>query len=66
MLKRIRLVATALLPALVAGGCASMTNTEKGVGVGGALGAGTGALIGSATGHTALSSGPSQRKRTIP
>lgn len=36
---------------LLTGGCASMSNTEKGMGIGGALGAGTGALIGSASGH---------------
>src|SRR5438477_6730952 len=33
-------------------GCSSMSNTEKGSGAGGLIGAGTGALIGSATGHT--------------
>ncbi|HLJ95588.1 MAG TPA: glycine zipper domain-containing protein [Gemmataceae bacterium] len=41
-----------LVPSLIVCGCSSMSNTEKGVGVGGAIGAGTGALIGSATGHT--------------
>jgi Glycine zipper len=44
----------ALLPLLLSGGCASMSNTDKGVLAGGGLGAGTGALIGSATGHTGL------------
>ncbi|MBY0528188.1 MAG: hypothetical protein K2R98_32635 [Gemmataceae bacterium] len=44
----------ALLPMLLACGCASMNNTEKGVAAGGLLGAGTGALIGSATKHTGL------------
>src|SRR5262245_55640847 len=48
------LPAVGLLPLLLAGGCASMTNTDKGVLAGGGLGAGTGALIGSATGHTGL------------
>jgi hypothetical protein len=33
-------------------GCESMSNTEKGAGLGGLIGAGTGAAIGSATGHT--------------
>lgn len=33
-------------------GCSTMSNTEKGVGAGGLIGAGTGALIGHATGHT--------------
>ncbi|HXG10527.1 MAG TPA: glycine zipper domain-containing protein [Gemmataceae bacterium] len=49
-----RLGAAALLPALLAGGCASMSNTDKGVLAGGGIGAGTGALIGSATGNTGL------------
>lgn len=52
MTKTKTLVGAALLPALLAGGCSSMNNTEKGVAAGGAIGAGTGALIGSATGHT--------------
>ena len=33
-------------------GCSSMSETEKGVGLGGLIGAGTGALIGSVTHHT--------------
>lgn len=33
-------------------GCSTMSNTEKGVGAGGLIGAGTGAIIGNATGHT--------------
>jgi outer membrane lipoprotein SlyB len=33
-------------------GCSSMSDTEKGAGLGGLIGAGTGALIGNATGHT--------------
>lgn len=37
---------------LLACGCASMSNTERGIGAGGLIGAGTGALIGNATGHT--------------
>ena len=41
-----------LLPGLLACGCATMTPTERGVGAGGLIGAGTGALIGNATGHT--------------
>jgi hypothetical protein len=51
-MKMTRLIGAVLLPALLACGCSSMSNTEKGVGVGGVLGAGTGALIGNATGHT--------------
>jgi hypothetical protein len=46
--------ALALVPLLLSSGCASMSNTDKGVLGGGAIGAGTGALIGSATGHTGL------------
>jgi hypothetical protein len=49
---RERLVGALVLPFLLASGCESMSNTEKGVGLGGLLGAGTGALIGKATGHT--------------
>ena len=41
-----------LLPALVwTTGCSTMSDTDKGILGGGAIGAGTGALIGSATGH---------------
>src|SRR5918912_3807158 len=47
-----RLVGVLLLPGMLTCGCASMTPTEKGVGAGGLIGAGTGALIGHATGHT--------------
>lgn len=43
-----------LLPVLLSNGCATMSNTDKGVLAGGGIGAGTGALIGSATGHTGL------------
>jgi hypothetical protein len=49
---KIRLVGVAFLPVLLATGCASMNNTEKGALVGGGLGAGTGAIIGHALGHT--------------
>lgn len=48
-LGRLRL---AMLPAVLACGCASMNNTEKGVATGGVIGAGTGALIGNAVGKT--------------
>src|SRR5579864_2555306 len=47
-----RLVSAVIVPVLFACGCSSMSDTEKGVGLGGLLGAGTGALIGHATGHT--------------
>lgn len=39
------------LTAAGAGGCASMNNTEKGVGLGAAAGAGVGTLVGAATGN---------------
>jgi hypothetical protein len=42
-----------LLPALLACGCSSLSNTENGALGGGAIGAGLGALVGHATGHTA-------------
>jgi hypothetical protein len=51
-MKAIRFVSAAVFPALLACGCSTMSNTEKGVGLGGAIGAGTGAIIGHATGHT--------------
>ena len=51
-MKFIRPIPGVLLTALLACGCSSMSNTEKGVGTGGLIGAGTGALIGHATGHT--------------
>jgi len=47
-----RLVSVLLVPILLTCGCSSMSETEKGAGLGGLLGAGTGALIGHATGHT--------------
>jgi len=47
-----RLASFALVPSLLACGCESMSNTDKGVLAGGGIGAGTGALIGSATHHT--------------
>jgi hypothetical protein len=53
---RERVKPTAVLLALLgfaagAGGCEHMNNTEKGAGIGGALGAGTGLAIGAATGN---------------
>lgn len=45
-------MASLVVSVLVTGGCASMSNTEKGLAGGGAIGAGTGALIGNAVGHT--------------
>jgi hypothetical protein len=48
-----RLVAGAVLPALLACGCSNLSHTENGALLGGGLGAATGALIGKATGHTA-------------
>src|SRR5438477_9998461 len=53
-MKSIRLVAVGVLPALLACGCAGMSNTEKGALAGGGIGAGAGALIGSATHHTGV------------
>lgn len=44
-------VATWLAAALGAAGCSSMNNTEKGAGIGGALGAGAGLAVGAATGN---------------
>lgn len=46
------LLACLVLPTLWATGCAHMTPTERGMGVGGLLGAGTGALVGNAVGNT--------------
>ncbi len=51
-MRTVRLVAAALVPAVLACGCQSMNNTEKGALTGGAIGTGAGALIGHATGHT--------------
>jgi hypothetical protein len=51
-MKNTHLFAAALMPAVLSCGCAGMSNTDRGVLGGGAIGAGTGALIGSATGHT--------------
>lgn len=48
----LRLVVLLLLG--LGSGCASMSNTDKGVLAGGGIGAGTGALIGRASGHTGL------------
>lgn len=50
-MKTLRLVGAVILPVLLSSGCSSMSNTDKGVLGGGAIGAGTGALIGNATGH---------------
>jgi hypothetical protein len=49
-----RLLPVLLVLVLLASGCASMSNTDKGVLAGGGIGAGTGALIGSATGNTGI------------
>jgi hypothetical protein len=46
-----RLAGLILAPSLLACGCESMSNGEKGALAGGGIGAGTGALIGSATHH---------------
>lgn len=46
------LLASLVLATLWTTGCAHMTPTERGMGVGGLLGAGTGALVGNAVGHT--------------
>lgn len=46
-----RVVTVGTLVAAGNTGCSTMSNTEKGVGLGGALGAGAGALIGSASGN---------------
>jgi len=51
-MKRVKLACGVVLPVVLACGCSTMSNTDKGVVGGGAIGAGTGALIGSATGHT--------------
>src|SRR5262249_36646187 len=51
-MKSFPLVSAAVLPAVLACGCSSMSHTENGALAGGALGAGAGALIGHATGHT--------------
>jgi hypothetical protein len=48
----LRIVSGIVLPVLLACGCSSMSNTEKGVGAGGLIGAGTGAVVGHALGHT--------------
>jgi len=51
-MKLMTVLSGVLLPILVTCGCSTMSNTDAGIVGGGALGAGTGALIGSATGHT--------------
>jgi hypothetical protein len=45
-------LSSVILPALFLCGCENMSNTEKGVGAGGLLGAGTGAIVGHALGST--------------
>lgn len=45
------LILTAGLLALAGSGCSTMSNTEKGAGIGAALGAGVGTAIGAATGN---------------
>jgi hypothetical protein len=50
-MKNLRLLGAAVVPMLALSGCSSMSNTDKGVLGGGAIGAGTGAIIGNATGH---------------
>src|SRR6266852_1548565 len=52
-MKTLRLLGVAVLPVLLACGCSSMSNTDRGVLGGGAIGAGTGAIIGHAAGNTA-------------
>src|SRR4051794_39751629 len=52
VMNRIRVVAVAVLPLFYLSGCESMTQTDKGVLGGGAIGAGTGAIVGNALGHT--------------
>ena len=51
-MNKIRLVSAAVLPAVLACGCSSLSHTENGALAGGAIGAGTGALISRATGHS--------------
>jgi hypothetical protein len=48
---RVMVVVLALGSAGLSTGCSTMSNTEKGVGIGGALGAGVGTLVGAATGN---------------
>ena len=50
-MRHVRLISGIVFPTLLLCGCSTMSNTDKGVLEGGAIGAGTGALIGSATGH---------------
>ena len=47
-----RFVSVLMMSLLLTCGCSTMSETEKGAGLGGVIGAGTGALIGNATGHT--------------
>lgn len=53
-MNRKRLLTAAVLPIALACGCSTMNHTENGAVAGGAIGAGTGALIGSATGHAGV------------
>src|SRR5262245_18176035 len=50
-MKRLRLMGAAFLPALLACGCSSMNNTERGALSGAGLGAVAGGVISKATGH---------------
>ena len=52
MIRHKLFLASALALASGAAGCAHMTPTERGMGVGGLIGAGTGALVGNAVGKT--------------
>jgi len=51
-MKSVRWLSVFVLPVLAGSGCASMSNTDKGVLGGGAIGATAGAIIGKATGNT--------------
>ncbi len=51
-MKTSRTLTAAALCVLVSTGCSSLSHTENGALAGGAIGAGTGALVGSALGHT--------------
>src|SRR6266851_4552125 len=45
-MKTLRLLVAGMIPVLLSSGCSSMSNTDRGVLGGGAIGAGTGGLIG--------------------
>ena len=53
-MKTLRLFGAAAFSLVVLCGCSTMSNTDKGVLEGGAIGAGTGAIIGHAAGNTGL------------